>query len=571
MPTSLKEAQALHAKATAYYSQFEQWFAYLASILAPTELSNFYAENTKPYENMVYLASKQGISDARKIAHELLAAALPGTKPFFSIEMDEYYEGAQREFAEQQVELGFQSAGGAQAGVSRDSKEFADAVQAMIEDFDHLHKEFRQALTTSLLAKLNDRGSFNLSLDSIIHSLVIYGNAAFSVNYYVKQNFISVDNIPISSIRVPNQPTPGLSDCLFKLDSMTVAEAEKYWEGRGQKITRPTNDYGDNKVDFVMMQKRNYGGTNSDPDTYEITLYDTTFKHEWLSFERIVPIVVFARDKMVSGHKYGIGIGAEAIVGNAEIRNSATRDFLRAANFAANPAYLVDSDLLNEGRLNLRPGEYVPVDGLSSQPEAPIQPLGIGGNHLAALDVIHKATQDIAIDTASQPGTAQAPKDITAYQWRQQAEQDAARRTQPLQAIEFNVLRPVVAVSYELARQEGILDIVAKRVANHAVPPLDTGELKLRFAGADIALMRERRVANYRLFMESVVIYYGIQNPTFHAFAPEEKWLRELALLHDIPPHIYSSPREFRERVIEFQQQQQQLMAQAQQQEQPPQ
>ena len=546
---------AKYEAANKYYHRTRPYFEYLAAFLAPSQVG-YYTESTdvERLSNMQRLASKEGVVLARQIADGLREDVLPTGRPFFDITADDKFRADLRQSAEQVV---------IDAGITPDQEEFEGAVEAQFEEWEHLHRDYRQALRSSIHQRLVENGGLSVRLGEIIHDLVVFGNAGWTVKLMKKQNKIVVESIPLSSIRVENkQSIIGEPMRVFRKINASPEEMQRTYP------LAKNIQLGDNPSqpkEYILSQQKILTDFNTDkPDYYLYSLTDDKFASLEGEWEENTPLIALAKGNDVTGEAYGEGIGAH-ILGDAEILNSAKRDFLKAMKLLADPPYLIDDGLMKQGKIPIRPGERIPMSQATGEGD-PVRPVQVAGNPEAAMSVSRELQQDIRNNAAYTPGTTQAEKGITAYQWESHLEVDAKKKSQILHIIEFYILRGIVGVAYEKMRQEGLLDAATRVVMNRKAQPLYAGELRLKFTGPDAAIMRRLRVNRLGGFIQYAAQYEA--SPQIHIAIPREKFYTKLAQYFEIDPEIVNSPGEMRkiqQAIQEAQQQIQQEQAQAEQ------
>ena len=540
-----------HESAEQYYQQVRPYFAWLSTFLAPAQVG-YYVNGSTSVERLTHLqslASKDGVVLARQIADGLREDVLPTGRPFFSIDADDRFKAYLRELAEARVN---------EAGIPPEAPEYAYAVEAQHDDLQHIHREYREAMRMSIHTRLVETGGLAVHLGEIIHNLVVFGNAAWRVNLMQKQNIISVESIQLADIRLVNTPSPtGEPTIVFQRIRTTPEELRAKFP-MAKNIEDNDKANPDRQNLYFLCQKRVLTDmANPRPDYYELYLVDDKFNKLLGKWEDIVPLISFApfqpchRRVVWRGHWRSHSWRR----GDYEL---AKRDFLKAMKLQADPPMLVDEGLMKKGGLRIRPGTRIKMSTLTGEGD-PVRPVQIAGNPASAMEVMRQLMDETRNNVAYTPGTNEAEKGITAYQWEAHSEEDAKRKSQVLHIIEFYVLRGIVNAAYERMREAKLLDAATRSVFVRTAPPLNQGELRLKFTGADAAVMRRLRVQRIAGFVQLAEAYDA--NPGLHAAMPREKFYAYLAEQFELPPDVVNSPAEIRAVMAQVQEQQQQLQA----------
>ena len=89
-------------------------------------------------------------------------------------------------------------------GADPSQPEFRQLVDMQAQEWLESHYRYRVAMRDSIHDKLMRFGGLSVRLQEIIHSIVVYGNAAFRMFWLPKQRAMVAKNISLSNVRIPN-------------------------------------------------------------------------------------------------------------------------------------------------------------------------------------------------------------------------------------------------------------------------------------------------------------------------------------------------------------------------------
>ena len=554
-----EELRRTYNEANGYFAQVTIWFSQLSRYLAPEKIAEFgyydgqgnRAGTASRLAVIKKLASKEGVLAARRIADAIRDDVVKPGQRFFEVELDDTFPKKMQKAAAEYL---------AAQGVDPLQPEYQAMVNELLTEWQAKHYEYRQIISKTIHDMLVRNGGFEVDVSDIIHNLVIFGNAAFKIMYKEKQRAVRVKSVPLSAIRIPKWEGVTETPLLFEIIHEQPQNLKRMFSWLGKEvmddIEKNIDDTNrESAQKYIMVQHRmDYDIDDAEKDTVKYALYQgedfTKLLAEW---EMSTEILHFARGMPVAGHAYGEGLGA-LIVGDAQVSDLIKRDMLKAASWKSQPAFLMSKDLKRYRSL-IRPGAVLtaPDTMFGSQRQDAVRAIDLGGDIGVALAALQKIDADIKVASAYQPGTQDAPTNVTLGQWESHEAVDVKTRSLMENIIELRVLKKVIETVYEILRERQQLKAATALVTDTEVPPLNQGEIVLRFTGYDEAVNKRR---NVQRLGEMIMLALQYENsPQMQAYMPREKFYPYTQRQLGISADVINTPAEAKQYMQMLQQQ----------------